>query len=429
MPRRYPPEFRRRVLDLIASGRKVADVARDLGVSGQTIYNWQKQDLIDRGERPGLRSDELAELQAARRRIAALEAELAATRRAQELLKEAMPPKGRFGVADRMVAEGHAVQVCCRVLAVSESGFYAHRGRAPSPRAIRHAWLTDLITQVHAASNGTYGAPRVRAELVLGRRICVGHNAVAMLMHRAGLKGLPGTKRPQSRHETPTAGDLVDRAFARTGPNQLWVTDITEHPTREGKVYCAVVLDAFSRRVVGWSIDTSPSATLATNALGMAIEQRDAQRGETVIHSDHGTQGGFNRSWQHLVMEVVRDGWWQASGGDSCDARADMVAGAAVGCAARGPGPLLGRDRPWSVERGCRCCGWGVAGGRVEVVSPGWRDAANLVGSGVGAVSVLCRAGRDRDPSRPTCRGARDRSPTRSVGVDDLEGTAPQRVD
>src|SRR3989449_4995211 len=94
MARRYPPEFRRRVLDLIASGRKVADVARDLGVSGQTIYNWRAQDLIDRGEQPGLRSDELTELHAARRRIAALEAELAATRRAQELLKEAVPPKG-----------------------------------------------------------------------------------------------------------------------------------------------------------------------------------------------------------------------------------------------------------------------------------------------------------------------------------------------
>src|SRR5207253_4076771 len=97
MAGRYPPEFRRRVLDLIASGRKVADVASDLGVSGQTIYNWRKQDLIDRGERPGLRSEELAELVAARRRIAALEAELAATKRAQELLKEAMPPKAGSG--------------------------------------------------------------------------------------------------------------------------------------------------------------------------------------------------------------------------------------------------------------------------------------------------------------------------------------------
>jgi len=94
MAKGYPPEFRRRVLDLIASGRKVADVARDLGVSGQTIYNWRAQDLVDRGERPGLRSAELAELVAAKRRIAQLEAELAATKRANELLKGAVRPKG-----------------------------------------------------------------------------------------------------------------------------------------------------------------------------------------------------------------------------------------------------------------------------------------------------------------------------------------------
>jgi putative transposase len=198
MARRYPPEFRRRVLDLIGSGRRIADVARDLGVSGQTIYNWRKQDLIDRGERPGLRSEELVELIAARLRIAALEAELAATKRAQELLKEAVLPKGRFEVAEGMVREGHSVQVCCRVLTVSESGFYAHRGRAPSERSIRHAWLTDLITEVHAASRGTYGVPRVRAELMMGRGVRVGHNAVAMLMDRAGLKGLPGNKRRRS---------------------------------------------------------------------------------------------------------------------------------------------------------------------------------------------------------------------------------------
>ncbi len=122
----------------------------------------------------------------------------------------------------------------------------------------------------------------------MGRGVLVGHNAVAMLMHRAGLKGLPGNKRPRSRQEAPTAEDLVDRAFARTGPDELWVTDITEHPTREGKVYCAVVLDAFSRRVVGWSIDTSPSASLATNSLGMAIQGR--RPSGTLIHSVHGTQ-------------------------------------------------------------------------------------------------------------------------------------------
>jgi putative transposase len=128
----------------------------------------------------------------------------------------------------------------------------------------------------------------VHAELRLGRGIVVGHNAIAMLMRRAGLAGVTG--RPKWRHAKPdqVAADLVDRAFTRTGPNQLWVTDITEHPTREGKVYCAVVLDAFSRRVVGWSIDAPPTAALVTNALGMAIQARTPPAG-TIIHSDLGS--------------------------------------------------------------------------------------------------------------------------------------------
>lgn len=189
-----------------------------------------------------------------------------------------------------MAGEGVPVEVACRVLSVSCAGYYAWRLRAPSARAVRHAWLTDLIREVHAASYGTYGAKRVHAELVLGRAIRVGHNAVAMLMQRAGIRGRTGSPKRRGLPGAPTADDLVDRMFVRERPNQLWVTDITEHPTREGKVYCAVVLDAFSRRVVGWSIAHNPTAALTANALGMAVEQREAARGETVIHSDHGTQ-------------------------------------------------------------------------------------------------------------------------------------------
>jgi transposase InsO family protein len=171
---------------------------------------------------------------------------------------------------------------------LSCAGYYAWRFRPPSARAVRHAWLTDVIREVHAASYGSYGANRVHAELVLGRGIRVGHNAVAMLMQRAGIQGRLGVRRWRSAPGLVAAEDLVDRQFRRTRPNELWLTDITEHPTREGKVYCAVVLDAFSRRVVGWSISHNPTAALTTNALGMAIEQREASHG-TVIHSDHGT--------------------------------------------------------------------------------------------------------------------------------------------
>jgi transposase InsO family protein len=136
-----------------------------------------------------------------------------------------------------MAGEGLPVEVACRVLAVSCAGFYAWRFRPPSARSVRHAWLTDVIREVHAASYGNYGAKRVHAELVLGRGVSVGHNAVAMLMQRAGIAGRSGAHKRWRDSGLATAADLVDRVFVRERPNQLWVTDITEHPTREGKVY------------------------------------------------------------------------------------------------------------------------------------------------------------------------------------------------
>jgi putative transposase len=188
-----------------------------------------------------------------------------------------------------IAADGLPALLACRVLNVSESGYYAQRSRAPSARGIRHAWLTDVIQQVHTGSRGTYGVRRVHADLILGHGVAVGHLAVEMLMRRAGIQGVSGRPRYRRVPGVATAGDRVERQFHRDQPDQLWVTDITEHPTREGKVYCAVVLDAWSRRVVGWSIDSRPSTALVTNALGMAIEQR-RPHGDTVIHSDQGTQ-------------------------------------------------------------------------------------------------------------------------------------------
>jgi len=130
------------------------------------------------------------------------------------------------------------------------------------------AWGLDLITKAHVDSRGTYGARRVHAELTIGHGFMVGHNAVEMLMRRAGLQGLPNKRRFKTKVQVATATDLVKQSFARSEPDQLWVTDITEHRTREGKVYCSVVPDVFSHRVVGWSIDAAPTSVLVTNALG-----------------------------------------------------------------------------------------------------------------------------------------------------------------
>ena len=142
--------------------------------------------------------------------------------------------------------------------------------------------------EIHTDSFGTYGYVRVTAELRLGHGVLP--TAACLLNHaRAGFKGLAKAADGQ-RGPTGTfvAADLVCRDFSGEGPNKLWVTDITEHPSREGKVFCCAVLDAFSRRVVGWSIHSTQTAALVTNALGMAIAGRDPDR--TVIHSDRGTQ-------------------------------------------------------------------------------------------------------------------------------------------
>jgi putative transposase len=196
-----------------------------------------------------------------------------------------------------MATEGLSVQLACRVLGVSESGYYAWRQRPRSARAVRHAWLTDRIRAAHAAARGTSGARRVHAELVLGQGISVGHQAVEHLLRAAGIQGRAGRSRYRKAAPHAAATDRVGRQFAREAPDPLWVTDITEHPTREGKVYCAVVLDACSRRGVGWSIDAAPTAALVTSALGMAIDAR-RPAGSTIIHSDQGTQygaGAFTR--------------------------------------------------------------------------------------------------------------------------------------
>ncbi len=188
-----------------------------------------------------------------------------------------------------MATEGLPVKLACRVIEVSESGYYARRSRPPSVRSVRHVWLTDLIRRAHFASRGTYGIRRVHAELTLGQGVAVGHQAVELLMRRAGIQGISGRPKFRRVPGVITAADRVERQFHRDNPDELWVTDVTEHPTREGKVYCAVVLDAWSRRVIGWSIDGSPSTALVTNALGMAIDQRRPAT-STVIHSDQGTQ-------------------------------------------------------------------------------------------------------------------------------------------
>jgi putative transposase len=178
----------------------------------------------------------------------------------------------------------------CRCLGVSVSGFYAWRQRAPSTRAQQDTALAPLIQQSHARSDGTYGAPRILADLrEAGQR--VGQKRVARLMRLAGLVGVSrrrGVSTTRRGAVETAAADLVRRDFTATAPNQLWVADITYVPTWAGFLYLAVVLDVYSRRIVGWAMATHLRTELVLDALTMAITQRRPH--QVIHHSDQGCQ-------------------------------------------------------------------------------------------------------------------------------------------
>ncbi len=183
------------------------------------------------------------------------------------------------------------IATMARVLGVSEAGYYAWRHRSPSAHAIADAALLKRMRTIHASSRETYGAPRVHAELRAdGERH--GRKRVARLMRAAGLvgasrrrAGVTTTKRDKEARPAP---DLVDRDFTASAPNQLWVADITFVPTTAGFLYLAVVLDAWSRKIVGWSMANHLRTELVVDALEMALGQRRPHN--VILHSDQGSQ-------------------------------------------------------------------------------------------------------------------------------------------
>jgi len=198
----------------------------------------------------------------------------------------------------------HAVSQLCRVLGVARAGYYAWSSRPPSARAIADAALAEQIRDIHARSRGTYGAPRVHAELRLGLGVRVGRKRVARLMRGAGVVGVHRRRRHGLTRRDPaatSAPDLVERQFTPPATDRLWVADITQQRTDQGWLYLAVVLDAFSRRVVGWSMADHLHTELVLDALDMAITQRNPAPG-LVHHTDHGCLPGFKGSSQHRLV-------------------------------------------------------------------------------------------------------------------------------
>jgi putative transposase len=195
----------------------------------------------------------------------------------------------------RQHRDSFPVAVMCRVLEVSTSGYYAWIDRPPSPRAQRHRQIQAAVQQAHAESHGVYGSQKIARTLAQRpelERAC--RNTVAAAMQELGLKSRVARRfRPTTTQVDPThrpAPNTLDRDFSADAPNRKWVTDITYLPTAAGWVYLAVVLDLFSRKIVGWSVSHSLATELVCEALRQAIETRRPQRKQLLHHSDRGCQ-------------------------------------------------------------------------------------------------------------------------------------------
>lgn len=211
----------------------------------------------------------------------------------------------RFAFIDVEKAS-YPMRILCRVLQVSRSGYYAWRARKPSARNLEDERLRPKIVEAFKIGRGTYGSPRVRAELV-DQGFEIGRKRVARLMRELGLQGVSPRKfrvTTNSDHDHPIAENVLDRNFEASGPNEKWATDITYIYTGEGWLYLAVVMDLYARRIVGWSTAADLKTELCLDALQMALDHRTDVEG-LIHHSDRGVQYASDRYREALTAEGI----------------------------------------------------------------------------------------------------------------------------
>ncbi len=291
MPRRYSREFKLSAVRLVnEQGYSVVEAAKSLGVDDANVRDWVKKFGGDPGLAPS------GEGAVAGRAAAAAEGERAAADGAGDFKKSGGVLCQGAAVRFQFVQEHRRtwpVGVMCRVLKVSRSGFYAWGDRPASPRAQRNERLVEKIRQVHEANRRLYGSPRVhRALLVEGQ--AVSRNTVAKLMRLAKIRARSGRRfvprTTDSRHQRPVADNKLARDFTAPAADRKWLADITYVPTAEGWLYLAAVLDAFSRKVVGWSMTDHMETGLVAGALEMALARRRPRGRDLLHHSDRGVQ-------------------------------------------------------------------------------------------------------------------------------------------
>lgn len=287
-----------------------------------------------------------------------------------------------------LAADRIPVAVTCRVLGFTKQAFYAWRRNPVSRRDWENAHLTNAAVDAHR-DDPTFGY-RFIADDLHAAGLLVSERRVWRLCSQQRLWSLHAKKRGLTRKAGPPVhDDRVRRAFTAPDLDKLWLTDITEHNTGEGKLYLCAVKDACSRRIVGYSIDSRMRSSLAVAALQMAISRRDPLH--TVVHSDRGSQAVFNRSSQHLIPEVF-DAGSRSSATSPGVSGADSVAGETDGGVAGGSGRVLGCDRGGCEDARGRCRRGRVRARGASMVPARWRREPQPRSDAVRKVSVVARA-------------------------------------
>ncbi|MET8310760.1 IS3 family transposase [Micromonospora sp. NPDC005173] len=293
MPKPYPREFRDDVVRVARDrdpGVTVEQIAKDFGVHPMTLFKWLRQADIDAGIKPGVSGSDSAELREARKRIKLLEQENEVLRRAAAYLSQANLPKRLYPLVSELAADGVPVAVTCRVLNIARQPYYRWLARLVTDAELAEAYRADALFDAHrddpefgyrflADEARAAGQPMVERT---AWKICSGMgwwSAFSKKKHR----GKGGKVGP------PVHDDLVRRDFTADGPNRLWLADITEHRTGEGKLYLCAIKDVWSNRIVGYSIDSRMESRLAVNALHNAVARRGDVAG-CVLHTDRGSQ-------------------------------------------------------------------------------------------------------------------------------------------
>ena len=266
----------------------------------------------------------------------------------------------------------HSVETMCQLLEVSRSGYYAWHAKPMSDQAREDARLLRLIRASFKASHGIYGAPRIFLDLREAGEVCSKHR-VARLMRVNNIKALHGYRTQRYVVSKPAAltPNLLKRVFTVSKPNTAWVTDITYVRTWEGWLYLAVVMDLFSRKVIGWSVRPTIVKELVLDAVLMAVRRRKPKA--ALIHSDQGSQGEFNRSSQHFNNEGCDDEWKTTIRSiGTCKVVFTGSANSGTACEAT---EVLGSDCCGARKRGSGGDRSGIAAGGGAMVSARWRPA------------------------------------------------------